>query len=94
MSIGMKKKPKSISLSEIYIVRVFDWEQDEYCSWLHFTFAEAWEMFTELVEDMEAVFAGGMIMSEGHYYLAQTEEHCVQMCPFINEYDETETEDV
>jgi hypothetical protein len=93
MSTGMKKKQKPISLSEVYIVRVFDWEQDAYFSWLYFTFADAWKMFSQLVEDMEAVFAGGMIMHNGHYYLAQTEEHCLQMCPFINEFDE-ETEDM
>ena len=89
------KKKEAILLSEIYILRVFHWEEDEYNSYLYFTFGEAWKEFSYTVEDMEAVFTGGMITPEGHYYLAQTEEYCVQLCPFINEFnDDTETEDL
>lgn len=90
-----RKRNGAISLSEIYILRVFHWEEDKYISHLFFTFGEAWKEFSYTVEDMEAVFTGGMITPEGHYYLAQTEQYCIQLCPFISEfYEDTETEDV
>lgn len=90
---GMKKSGP-ISVSEIYIVRLFYWEEDQYFSWLYFNFGEGWKAFAEMVEDFEANFTGGMITPEGHYYLAQTEEFCLQLCPFINQFNETETEDL
>ncbi len=90
---GMKKKG-TISVSEIYIVRLFHWEEEQYFSWLYFNFGEGWKAFAEMVEDFEANFTGGMITPEGHYYLAQTEEFCLQLCPFINQFNETETEDM
>jgi len=91
----MAKKNELISLSEIYVLRVFHWEENEYYSWVFFTFGEAWKEFSYTVEDMNAVFTGGMITADGHYYLAQTEEHCIQLCPFITDFeDEPETEDL
>jgi hypothetical protein len=94
MLTGMNQNRIPISLSNVYVVRVFDWEADEYYCWLFFNFAEAWKMFSQLVENTESIFAGGMIIDNSHYYLAQCEECCIQMCPFINEFDETETEDL
>lgn len=92
---GMGKKNAAISLSEIYVLRIFHWEEDEYGSTVFFNFGDAWKEFSYTVEDMNAVFTGGMITPEGHYYLAQTEEYCIQLCPFINDfYDDEETEDM
>lgn len=89
------KKRAAISLSEIYILRIFHWEEDEYYSYIFFTFGEGWKEFSETVEDIGAQFTGGMITPDGHYYLAQTEEYCIQLCPFINDfYGDDETEDL
>lgn len=83
------RKKEPLILSEIYVVRLFNWEgTDDYASWLFFSFEEGWEMFTETIEDIGAIFTGGMVTPEGHYYLAQTEEQCLQLCPFFyNEYE-------
>ena len=92
---GMGKKSALIPLSEIYILRVFHWEDNEYYSWLYFDFGESWLEFTDIIEDIGAVFTGGMITPDGHYYLAQTEEYCIQLCPFITDFDDdTETEEL
>jgi hypothetical protein len=91
----MNKRTKSIPLSEIYVLRIFHWEHDEYEAYVFFNFGEAWKEFTYTVEDMDAVFSGGMITTDGHYYLAQTEDYCIQLCPFITHTDdETEAEDM
>ena len=91
----MAKKNAPISLSEIYVLRIFHWEEDEYGSTVFFNFGDAWKEFSNTVEDTGAVFTGGMITPDGHYYLAQTEEYCIQLCPFITDfYDDEETEDM
>lgn len=87
-------KNKAISLSEIYVLRIFHWEKDEYSSSVFFNFGEAWKEFSNAVEDMEAVFTGGMITPEGHWYLAQTEDYCLQLCPFFSNAYENESEEL